>query len=63
MAGLDPLAGTLTPLFHPRRDVWDEHFEYLGPHLIGLTAIGRTTIAVLNINDPIRVEMRTMAED
>jgi hypothetical protein len=25
---------------------------------VGLTAIGRTTVAVLNINDPFRVELR-----
>ena len=63
LAGLDPLDGTLTPLFHPRTNSWDEHFEYLGPQLIGLTAVGRTTIAVLNINDPLRVELRAVSRE
>lgn len=52
IAGLDPDAGNLTRLFNPRIDEWSEHFRWTGPYLVGLTAIGRTTIVVLNINDP-----------
>ena len=40
----------MTRLFHPRRHKWDWHFRYDGPVLIGRTAIGRTTIRVLQIN-------------
>jgi hypothetical protein len=50
IAGLDPLTGKLTRLFHPRRHKWAHHFRYVGPVLIGRTAIGRTTIGVLQIN-------------
>src|SRR5947209_20314356 len=56
LAGIDPDTGEVTRLFHPRRDRWDEHFTWDGPELIGRTAIGRTTIDVLNINLPERVE-------
>lgn len=50
IAGLDPVSGSLTRLFHPRRDVWATHFEWNTAWLRGKTAIGRTTIAVLEIN-------------
>jgi hypothetical protein len=50
IAGIDPLTGRLTRLFHPRRHKWTHHFRYNGPVLIGRTAIGRTTIRVLQIN-------------
>jgi len=58
IAGLDPKTGKLTPLFHPRRDTWREHFRWSGPRLIGTTPIGRTTVAVLSINLPLRVAIR-----
>jgi len=58
IAGLDPLTGALTRLFHPRSDVWAEHFVWEGAFLRGTTGVGRTTIAVLNINDPDSVAVR-----
>lgn len=58
IAGLDPLTGELTPLFHPRRQTWGEHFRWEGPFLTGLDAIGRVTIAVLNINELAAVNVR-----
>ena len=64
IAGLDPLTGKLTRLFHPRRHKWDHHFRYEGGILIGRTAIGRTTIEVLRINQPNLVALReTLMED
>lgn len=35
----DPLSGEIVPLFHPRRDSWDEHFMWdeSGVFLVGLT--------------------------
>lgn len=58
IAGLDPLSDELTRLFHPRTDTWEEHFRWDRFRLTGLTAIGRTTIDVLNINEPERVALR-----
>lgn len=58
IAGLDPATGQLTRLFHPRQDLWTDHFEWHGPVMIGRTAIGRVTIDVLRINLPERVEHR-----
>ena len=58
LSGLDSQTGQMTRLFHPRQDKWDEHFEWKQGRLIGLTAIGRTTIDVLAINLTYRCELR-----
>jgi hypothetical protein len=52
IAGLDPQTKRLTKLYNPRRHRWKRHFQWAGAHLIGLTAVGRTTILVLNMNGP-----------
>lgn len=58
LAGLDPHTGSLTPLFHPRLQRWDEHFAHRGPLIMGQTAAGRATVGVLTMNDRLRVELR-----
>jgi hypothetical protein len=58
LAGLDPKTGKLTRLFHPRRHTWTRHFRWEGPLLVGRTAIGRTTIVVLQMNLELRVAHR-----
>ena len=58
LSGLDAQTRRLTPLFHPRRDRWSDHFRWRGPRLIGLTAIGRVTIQVLNMNHPDDLKLR-----
>src|SRR5947207_15820147 len=59
IAGLDPLNGTLSRLFHPRHDKWTEHFR-LDPsaYLVGLTPMGRATIEVLSMNDDRQIALR-----
>jgi len=58
IAGMDPVSKKLSPLFHPRRHKWSRHFRYDGSILVGLTRIGRATIAVLHINDSDAVALR-----
>ncbi|MGH9677606.1 MAG: HNH endonuclease [Candidatus Acidiferrum sp.] len=58
IAGRDPHTKKLTPLFNPRRHKWSRHFHWHGPVLAGRTAIGRTTIAVLDVNEPDAVAIR-----
>lgn len=60
VAGYDPESDTLHPLFNPRVQTWSEHFRWDGPKLLGLTPIGRTTIEVLRINLPDRIEHRRL---
>lgn len=58
LSGIDSVSGQIVRLYHPRTDSWDEHFRWEGPMLIGLTPVGRATIAVLEINQEMRVEAR-----
>jgi hypothetical protein len=48
----------LTRLYHPRRHKWARHFGWSGALLVGRTAIGRTTIAVLSMNGPYLLQLR-----
>jgi HNH endonuclease len=65
IAGVDAASGQLVRLFNPRSDSWTEHFEPDGPHLRGKTAIGRTTVNVLAMNDEdqLRVRSALLKED
>lgn len=58
IAGKDPATGRTTRLFNPRKDRWDDHLRRHGAKLIGRTAIGRTTIRVLDMNHPAYVLVR-----
>jgi hypothetical protein len=58
LTGIDPQTGQVAPLFHPRRDHWSEHFEFTGPRIEGISAIGRATVQVLGMNDARRLEVR-----
>jgi hypothetical protein len=60
IAGFDPETGRLTRLFDPRRPKWSAHFARDGPLLVGKTPIGRTTLVVLNMSHPDRVEVRRL---
>ena len=60
VAGYDPETDRLCVLFDPRRDQWSDHVEWDGAMLVGLSAVGRTTISVLRINLPERVAHRQL---
>jgi hypothetical protein len=61
VASFDPLTGELTRLFHPRTDVWIEHFRLDDVRLDSDTPEGRTTLFLLRLNEPARVEERGLA--
>jgi hypothetical protein len=58
LAGIDPLTGAIEPLFHPRRQSWEEHFEWHQVVIAGKTPCGRATVRVLAMNADARVELR-----
>jgi hypothetical protein len=58
LTGIDPLTKRFAKLFNPRRHKWAYHFRWHGPVLVGRTAIGRATVAVLGMNLPHRVALR-----
>jgi hypothetical protein len=51
-SGRDLATGEYVALYHPRRDRWDDHFSWSVDFtlIIGLTPIGRTTVAELLLN-------------
>ena len=59
LTGIDPETGIVTRLFHPRKQEWAEHFEWDGIHIRGTTAIGRTTVRVLNMNAEEQLMLRS----
>lgn len=54
VTGIDPETITETPLFNPRTQNWQEHFRWSldGVEVIGLTPVGRATVARLKLNRP-----------
>jgi hypothetical protein len=59
IAGVDPETGRIIRLFHPRKDRWNKHFESrVDGRISGCSAIGRTTVAVLRVNQEKSVLMR-----
>lgn len=58
LTGIDPDTGAITPLFHPRMDLWPEHFSLDGIHLRGITRTGRATVWLLQMNADRRLERR-----
>ena len=58
IAGIDPDTGLREFLFDPRSDRWTGHFEWRDELILGRTAKGRTTIAVLRINTTDRQSQR-----
>ena len=59
LAGIDPETNSLTALFHPRQQQWNDHFAWNEIYLIGRTATGRTTIRVLNMNSEDQLSLRS----
>ena len=60
LRGRDIETGRIVTLINPRRQRWERHFAWDGAMLTGLTACGRATIDVLNMNTSHRVELRTL---
>jgi hypothetical protein len=58
LAGVDPRSGKKVWLFNPRRHKWSRHFCWRGALLVGRTAIGRATVAVLAMNLQHRLAQR-----
>jgi hypothetical protein len=58
LSGIDPVSARPMLLFHPRRESWEEHFRMEPLEIIGLTATGRMTVALLQMNAPVRVALR-----
>ncbi len=60
LASIDPESGVIAPLYHPRRDVWSQHFRLAGGKIEPLTPVGRVTVRLLQLNHPDRLEEREL---
>lgn len=63
IAGYDPETDEMTELFNPRRHHWSDHFTWSGISIVGTSAIGRTTIEVLQLNSEERLELRAASQE
>lgn len=46
------------PLFHPRQELWPDHFRFEGPWIRHQSPVGEATIRLLRLNDPWRIQER-----
>jgi 5-methylcytosine-specific restriction endonuclease McrA len=58
----DPVTGQMVPLYHPRKNRWNEHFSWNNDFtlIIGLTQIGRATVKTLMLNREGVINLRRM---
>ncbi len=58
----DPLTHQICRLYNPRQDKWLNHFQWIEDDLIidGKTAIGRTTVQLLQLNRSGSVNLRRL---
>jgi hypothetical protein len=55
----DPETREPASLFHPRREIWEEHFDLLeGMVIVGKTATGRATTELLKMNRQLAIAIR-----
>lgn len=62
--GVDPATGKTVALFNPRNEEWSENFEWSSDFLmmIGITAVGRTTVETLQLNRKELINLRTITK-
>jgi hypothetical protein len=58
LTSIDPQTGIVTLLFNPRAQSWSEHFQVENGYIQGLTAVGRTTTFLLQMNEISRLQLR-----
>ena len=58
VGSFDRTTDRFVPFFNPRSQDWFEHFTLSGPEIVPLTAEGRVTAAILQLNQPDRLSER-----
>ncbi len=58
LSAIDPETGAIVPLFHPRRDLWQDHFRWENAEIVGRTPTGRATVRLLQMNAKRRLQLR-----
>jgi hypothetical protein len=62
LGSFDPTTRQFSLLFHPRNHRWRDHFVLKDAHIEGLTAEGRTTARLLQLNTEERIAERQALE-
>jgi hypothetical protein len=52
------MGGAVVLLFNPRQQRWDDHFRLDGVRIVPLTATGRVTVSLLQLNAAERIKER-----
>jgi HNH endonuclease len=60
LTSIDPQTGEITPLYHPRRDRWSDHFCLTGAEFTPLSPLGRVTVKLLQLNRGDRIKERQL---
>ncbi len=63
VGAFDSVTGELVAIFNPRFQSWDTHFELSDGLINPLTDVGRVSILVLQLNRPLRVQLRKQLFD
>ena len=58
LSAVDPDTNRVVRLFNPRRDAWARHFIWEGLRIRGITATGRATAWLLDLNSDERLKFR-----
>lgn len=58
----DPLTKQTVRLYHPRQDVWRDHFQWSDDalNIVGITPAGRATVDLLKLNRLNAVNLRKL---
>jgi hypothetical protein len=62
VAHIDPVSQLTVRLYHPRQDIWREHFKWSDNDLyvVGISPIGRATISLLKLNRSNAINLRKL---
>jgi 5-methylcytosine-specific restriction endonuclease McrA len=60
LSGIDPDTSLVVSLYHPRKEKWEDQFVWDELKIIPLTATGRTTAWLLEMNSEERLQWRTV---
>ena len=58
LSSIDPSTGDIVAIYHPRQNIWGDHFIVRDAKIEGVSATGRATIRLLQMNAKRRVEVR-----
>ena len=63
IASVNPNSGEVVRLFHPRRDMWSDHFRIENEVIEPLSEVGRVTIYLLKFNAAERLGERRLLQE